>query len=272
MLATDFHSLYSKEYELIMTDRTKLDITDLQAINNYLKELYPDIVINFAAYTAVDDAEDVWSKLNMDVNALWVYNLAKATNIFGIDFITISSDYVFNWEWKKGYNESDIPNPLNAYWMAKYIWEVLSLQENRNTIIIRTSWLYWGWKDFKNFVNTMINLWNKFDSLKIINDQIWNPTYCLDLCNAIGEVLIDIRKYRWKKMHLSNNTANNGVSWFDFANEIFKQKKIEIKSIACTSEEFPTKAKRPHYSKLLNNSEIQLRDWEKWLKEYLSKI
>jgi len=198
MLATDFAKLYSETYELIYTDYKELDITNIHAIEKMVKEMKPEIIINFAAYTAVDDAEDIWMRMNYDVNTLWVYNLAKVSNTSWIDFITISSDYVFSWENELGYNEDDkITNPVNQYWMAKYISEKLSKQENKNTVIIRTSWLYWWWSEYKNFVNTMISLWNKLDSLKVINDQFWNPTNAKDISEAIGKVIVNIEKYRW---------------------------------------------------------------------------
>ena len=272
MLAHDFNELFSSRHEISSLDSKQLNITNLKEIKNKINEIKPDIVLNCAAYTAVDDAEDIWMKINYDVNALWIYNLAKITNYNNIDLITISTDYIFSGKNKNWYNENEIINPINQYWMAKYLWEKLSQEENKNTIIIRTSWLYWWWKEYKNFVNTMINLWNKLDSLKVINDQFWNPTNCKDLSIAISEIIEKIWEYRWKKLHFSNSTENNGVTWYDFAKEIFKQEKIDIALNACDSSEFPTKAKRPNFSKLINNSNITLRDWRKGLRDYLDNL
>jgi len=270
MLAAEFKDMFSDVYKLFLTDYQDLDITDIGSIDAFLWENNINIILNFAAYTAVDEAEDIGSKMNYDVNALWVYNLAKISKKYDVDFITISSDYVFSWDVECWYHENDSRKPLNAYGMAKYIGESLSLQENKNSIIVRTSWLYWGGKDYKNFVNTMIELWNKLDSLKVIDDQLWNPTYALDLSKALWEVIEDIITYRWHILHFSNSTENNGISWYEFAQEIFKIKEIKIDLKACTTNEFPTKAKRPSYSKLHNNCDIQLRNWKEGLKAYLS--
>ena len=273
MLATDFAKLFSETYELIYTDYKELDITDIFAIEKKVEEIKPEIIINLAAYTAVDDAEDIWMKMNYDVNTLWVYNLAKVSKNCWADFITISSDYVFSWEKEEWYNEDDkITNPVNQYWMAKYLSEKLSKQENEDTIIIRTSWLYGGWSEYKNFVNTMISLWNKLDSLKVINDQFWNPTNAKDISEAIWKLITNIEKYRGQVLHFSNTTEWKWISWYDFASEIFKLEWISVELIACDTSEFLTKAKRPSFSKLVNNSDIQLRGWKEWLMDYLSSL
>ena len=272
MLAYDFVKFFSDEYNIFAFDSKELDIINNKKIEEKIKEIQPKIVLNFAAYTKVDDAEDIWIKQNYDVNALWVYNLAKITNKYNIDFITISTDYVFNWKNENWYNENDEQNPINQYWMAKYLWEKLALEENKNSLIIRTSWLYGWWKDYKNFVNTMLELWKKLDNLKVVNDQFGNPTNCKDLSIAIWKVIDSIWKYRWKIFHFSNNTDWNWITWYEFAKEIFKQSWIKVNIETCNSEEFPTKAKRPKHSKLLNNSDIILRDWREGLKDYLSNI
>ena len=269
MLAHNFIELFSDKYNLFPLNSKELDITNLGNIEEKIKKIKPDIVLNFAAYTKVDDAEDIWRKTNYDVNALWVYNLAKLTNKYNIWFITISTDYVFSWGNKEWYNENDEKNPINGYWMAKYLWEELALKENKNSIIVRTSWLYWWWKDYKNFVNTMINLWSKLDNIKVINDQFWNPTNCKDLSLAISKIIDNIWKYNWKIFHFSNETKWNWITWYEFTEEIFKITWIKVNLEPCTSKEFPTKAKRPKYSKLINNSDIKLRDWKEWLKDYL---
>lgn len=272
MLATDFSKMFRDKYKLIFTDYKELDITDLNAIVEMVSAMKPDILINFAAYTAVDDAEDIWAKINYDVNTLWVYNLAKVTGKYNIDFLTISSDYVFHGDNEKWYNEDDKTNPINQYGMAKYLWEKLAIQENKNSIIVRTSWLYGGWKEYKNFVNTMMILWNKLDSLKVINDQFGNPTNAMDLSEAIWKVLESISNYKWKILHFSNNTESNGITWYDFAKEIFNQTDIQVQLNPCETVDFPTKAKRPTFSKLINNSDIVLRDWRDGLRDYLSNL
>jgi len=271
MLASDFQKYYNNNFEIIWFDKKSLDITDIEKIENIILEIKPDIVLNCAAYTQVDDAEDIWKKLNYDINTIWVYNLSKISNKYNIDFISISTDYVFDWENQNWYNEKDICNPINNYGMSKYLWEKLALEENKNSIIIRTSWLYWWWKEFKNFVNTMLKLAINKSELKIVNDQFWLPTFTLDLSLATWEVLKNINNFRWKILHFSNSWEK-AITWFDFANEIFVISWKKINLIPCLSSEFETKAKRPKYSLMKNNSWIILRDWKEWLKDYLNNL
>jgi dTDP-4-dehydrorhamnose reductase len=275
-------------YKIYWFDSDKMDITKVSEIESKIFVIQPDLVLNLAAYTNVDDAEDIWEELNLAVNADWVKNLAEICWKNWIDFITISTDFVFNWEDEKWYWEEDLQNPVNAYWYAKLLWEKNAKEFCENSIIIRTSWLYWWWKDFKNFVNSMISFWKKIENwemkeLWIVWDQFWNPTYCLDLVEWIWKVIENIEKYRWKILHFSNDVKNiwweveNWVSWFDFAEEIFLQKWIKIwekfwnlKKINASS--YKRKAKTPKYSMLRNNSDIKIWDWKIWLKKYLNSI
>lgn len=269
MLASDFIKIWKKNYEIFAYDKANLDITNFDHSEEIILKVKPDIVLNCAAYTKVDDGEDIWMKDNFDVNTFWVYNLAKITKKYSIDFITISTDYVFSWEKVGWYDEFDICNPINNYWMSKYLWEKFALNENDNSIIIRTSWLFWWWIEFKNFVNTMLKLSKTNSELKIVNDQYWIPTYTTDLSNAILNVILNINNYRWKIFHFSN-TSNKPITWFEFACEIFKISWININLIPCYSDWFKTKAKRPKNSYIKNNSDIILRDWKLALDEYLN--
>lgn len=272
MLAHDFLQVSKWKFEIFWFDKNSLDIRDLKSIKEKVEEVKPDVILNLAAYTAVDHAEDIWMKLNYDINSLWVYNLAKVTAEKNIDLITISTDYVFDWKSENWYDENHPINPVNQYWVAKYLWEKLAKEENDNSIIIRTSWLYGWWKEFKNFVNTMLKLWKEKNELKIINDQFWSPTNCIGLSRAICDVIENIWENRWKVFHFSNETEWNWVSWFDFANEIFSQSWIDVKTIACDSSEYKTKATRPSFSKLINNSSIKMQGWKSWLRDYLENL
>ena len=126
MLAQEFIKNFWANYELYIFDKENIDITDIKNIEEKISKVEPDVILNCAAYTAVDDAENIWSKLNYDINTLWVYNLAKISNKYNVDFIIISTDYVFSWEKKEWYNEGDITNPINSYGMSKYLWEKLA--------------------------------------------------------------------------------------------------------------------------------------------------
>ncbi len=272
MLAFDFQKYCSQSFKLFPYNKENLDITSQENIEKIIVKIKPDIILNCAAYTAVDYAEDIWAKLNYDINTLWVYNLAKISKKYNLDLITFSTDYVFDGTKENGYNENDSYNPINSYWTAKYLWEVIAKRENENTIIIRTSWLYgWG-RQFKNFVNTMLQLSETKKELKIINDQFWNPSNTKDISRVILQTIQNIEKYRGKILHFSNETENSGISWFDFAKEIFTIRKKEIVLLPCSTSEYPTKAKRPAFSKLINNSDITLRNWKEWLRDYLDNF
>ncbi len=272
MLGTDFIKYFSDNFDILPLDRHKGDITNMETIDILVKEKKTDIIVNLAAYTNVEDAEDIGIKDNFETNTLWVYNLAKISAKYNIDLITISTDYVFDGTNKIWYTENDEPNPINNYGMAKYLWERLAKKENASSIIIRTSRLYgWG-KKFKNFVNTMINLWTNKNEVKIVNDQFWSPTYTVDLCKIIAKTIDDIEKYRWKILHTSNTTWNNGISRFEFAEEIFKVAGVRAKAIPCSSQEFSTKAKRPNTTKLVDTNNLNIRDWKEALNEYIKGL
>lgn len=283
MLSKDFlEKIWEDEnYKIFWFDSDEMDITKPDEIQKKVFVIQPDLVLNFAAYTNVDDCEDISEELNLAVNADWVKNLAEICWKNNIDFITISTDFVFDWENQKWYNENDLQNPVNAYWFAKFLGEKNAKEFCENSIIIRTSWLYWGWKDFKNFVNTMLNLWDKVEKweipeLSVVADNFWNPTYAWDLADWIIKVIKNIEKYRWKKLHFSNEVSEN-ISWFDFAEEIFSQtwKKIWEKFWNLKknkAENYKRKAKIPKYSMLNNNSDIKIWDWKSGLKKYLKKI
>ncbi len=272
MLGTDFIKHFGKTFEILALDKNNGDITNSTSMEALIKSKMPDIIVNFAAYTNVEDAEDIEKKTNFDVNTLWVYNLAKLSAKYDIDFITISTDYVFDGSKKEWYIENDVCNPINSYGTAKYLWEQLARQENPNSIIIRTSRLYgWG-KEFKNFVNTILNLWENRDEIKVVNDQFGSPTYTIDLCEAIEKIINNIENYKWKILHFCNYTKENGISWFEFAEEIFRVAEIKTRLTPCSSQEFVTKAPRPQCSKLANWSNIHLRDWKEGLDEYFATL
>lgn len=271
MLAHDLTWLAENSYKLILSDIEEMDITSEASITTFFEQHTPDVVVNCAAYTAVDKAENEWMLLNYKVNTLWQWLLAKKCTECNIPWITISTDYVFDGEKKEGYVPSDRPNPLNQYGMAKYLWEQLAFQHNPNTIVLRTSRLYgWG-KEFKNFVNTMMRLWKEKDSLKVIDDQMWLPTYTADLANYILHILGNVSTYSWKILHANNSWIATSRYWF--AKEIFLQTWIDVNLSSCTSQEYLLPAKRPWYSMMLSNDVwYQFPKWESSLNKYLERI
>jgi dTDP-4-dehydrorhamnose reductase len=279
MLAYDFIRTQSEKYDIIAVDREECDITSFESVMQCISLHSPDILLNCAAYTAVDDAEDIGMRMCFDVNTLGVHNLAKATSVFGVEFITISTDYVFDGLKETGYLLTDECNPIGVYGMSKYLGEKLARDKNPRTMIVRTSWLYGGevWM-FKNFVNTMLRLSDTRSELKVVSDQHGIPTSCVDLSFAIAEL---IEKTFWQDeiggiFHFSNSISQklktkNSITWADFAREIFMLSGRETRVIDCASSEYPTRARRPAFSILQNNSDILLPDWKIGLARYLEK-
>ena len=257
MLAYDFYRTQKEKYDIILVDRDECDITSFESIMQCIALHQPDILLNCAAYTAVDDAEDIGMKTCFDVNTLGVKNLAKATSVFGVEFITISTDYVFDGKKPEWYLSSDECNPIGIYGMSKYLGERLALDENPRTIIVRTSWLYGGNPYgategvFKNFVNTILRLSEIRDEIRVVDDQHGRPTSCVDLSWYIASHVDTWKTLQGGIFHFSSPREEFSITWADFAQEIFAKYKKTTKVVRCSSSEYPTKAKRPEWSVLL---------------------
>lgn len=268
----------------ILWDKSDLDITNCKEVRRKISELKPDIIINAAAYTAVDDCETN-KELAMKVNGEAVKYLAESANEVGAVFIHYSTDYVFDGKNSNGYQEDDIPqNPVNVYGESKllgekYILDIAQHYPNLKYYLIRTSWLYG--RNGKNFIETISELLKKRDQIKVVDDQHGKPTYAYDLAVKTGELLEG--DYAPGIYHITNETENKekGITWYDFANEIFpiNREKIgpacrqagENKEITpCASKEFPRPAKRPEWSALVNTKFPPTRNWKTALKEYLN--
>ncbi len=305
MLAADLIKIFSasKKYKIIAWGVKDLDITNEKMINKKIGKLKPNIIINAAAYTAVDAAEKEFDKA-MAVNGYALKNLAEVSSQIGAGLIHYSTDYVFDGKKPNGYKEDDEPNPVSAYGQSKFVGEQMILMtafhnsgrgcaacgagrgcHKINTIkpldyyIIRSSWLYG--KAGKNFVDTMLALAEKMLVLKVVNDQRGCPTYTLDLAKATKDLIE--KKLPSGIYHFTNKTAKKGISWYDFAKEIFSAfggsaeggkitKKIKIIPVSTKDFYKGNKnylAKRPEYSMLINTKLPQARDWKQALKEYL---
>ena len=277
MLAYDFIRTQGDIFDLIPLSRSECDVTSFESIMQAISYHEPDILLNCAAYTAVDDAEDIGMKSCFDINTLGSYNLARATSVFGVDFINISTDYVFDGKNPAWYQVDDACNPVGVYGMSKYLWETLIKKENSQAIIIRTSWLYGGnvyggeQRVFKNFVNTMLRLSETKTELKVVSDQHGIPTYCGDLSIAIAQVIQNMEEedYFWQIFHFSNSSKEGSITWADFAREIFEISWKIVSVMNCSSDEYVTKAKRPEWSILKNDSKIVLSDWKMGFRNYL---
>ena len=259
-----------KEIECFFVTRNELDITNEELINHYFEDKSFDFVINCAAYTAVDKAEDDQENAYL-VNAKATEFIAKITHQKGIPFIHVSTDYVFDGTEAQPRLVTDQTNPIGVYGQTKLDGENLALENNPKTIILRTAWVYSRFGN--NFVKTMLRLFNDKDSISVVADQIGSPTNAIDLANAILEIVS-----KDELVYGIYNYSNEGeCSWFEFAQKIkeFSGSSIEINPVPTSA--YPTKAKRPAYS-LLDKSKIkevyqlEIPTWEDSLKEELKHL
>jgi dTDP-4-dehydrorhamnose reductase len=239
------------KYNFFFTDRTTLDITDNKAVKEFIETNSINTIINAAAHTAVDQAEE--DEANADkINHLAVKNLAEIAKDKNIKLIHISTDYVYDGTNFKPYNEEDTTNPNGVYGATKLAGEIAMRNINpSNSIIIRTSWVYSSFG--ANFVKTMLRLGKERDSIGVIFDQVGTPTYARDLARAILEILPNIKNEKVELYHYSNEGV---LSWYDFAKEIMRMAKLNCQINPIETKEYPTPCARPHYS-LLNKSKIK---------------
>ncbi len=251
----------------IFTDIEELDITNPASINDFVKENKIDTIINCAAYTAVDKAEDD-AELCHKVNALAPKYLAQT----GAKLIHISTDYVFDGKNHKPYKPKDIAIPASVYGKTKLEGEIEVMECAQTAIIIRTAWVYSSFGS--NFVKTMRKLGSERDALNVVADQIGSPTYAFDLASAIVQILPQIKDEQKAVYHYTNEGV---CSWYDFAIEIMQQSNITCEISPIPSERYPTKATRPFYSVLDKSSlkeefNIVIPHWKESLKQCLNQF
>lgn len=231
-----------------------LDVTNRLHVIGVIRENSPDVVINAAAYTKVDQAEDEQEKA-FEVNGYAPGYIAEGCSQVGAKLIHYSTDYVFDGS-KPEYIESDSTNPINAYGRSKLLGEQEIAKLTDNYMIIRTSWLFG--EHGRNFVDTMLRLSPQMENVKVVNDQFGRPTYTADLAIKTAEI-IDSESGIY---HLTNDGI---CSWYEFALAIIPN------VTPCTSAEYPVKAKRPRYSVLNNAKTTPLRHWKYALNTYLKE-
>ena len=253
--------------EYIFVGKEDLDLSSKSSISHYFGNNDKfDLIINCAAYTAVDKA-DKEQELANQVNHLAVKQLASIASNQRAKLLHISTDYVFNGESGKPYTETDTPNPINAYGRTKLAGEkALQKVMPLNSLIIRTSWLYSEYGN--NFVSTMLRLGRERYELSVVNDQMGSPTYAADLADAILEI---IRHNKFRDVAQTTqiyNYSNEGeISWHEFAKEIFKIAEIDCKVIPITTQQYPTPAKRPRNTimkkdKIVKAFNIKISNWK----------
>lgn len=237
------------DLDIFFTDLDELNITDEGAVRSFFSDLNPDYIVNCAAYTAVDKAEDepeLCFRVNRDAVALLASEACKSN----AKMIHISTDYVFDGKNHRPYTEDILPDPQNVYGRSKLDGENLLMQVCPQSMILRTSWLYSSFA--ANFVKTMIGLGRECDRLNVVLDQIASPTYAADLAEVILHI-IDSGKFLPGLYHY----ANEGVaSWYDLACRVQRLVGNTCLVIPIETKDYPTRALRPHYS-VLNKEKIK---------------
>lgn len=254
-------------HEIVQADRDVCDITDTKGFQQFVLSHQPETVIHCAAMTAVDDCE-TRSEDAYKINAFGSQNVAMACEKVGAKLIAISTDYVFDGQLDRPYNEYDIPAPKTIYGKSKYAGEEAVRRYCRDSIVLRISWLY-GFGG-PSFVHTMLKLADgSRPLLKVVSDQIGNPTSTIAVVVGIKNMLDN--PYLQGTFHFS---CEGECSWFDFASEIFKMRGISQKLEKCSTSDFPRPAPRPHNSRM---DKMNLRFaglepmpfWKDALKEFL---
>ncbi len=257
-------------YNYFFTVKNTLNILNKKELEYFLQTNNITYIINCAAYTAVDNAENNHKHAN-NVNHLAVKNLALIAKKLNISLIHISTDYVFDGKNYLPYQENDNTNPNNIYGRTKLDGENAIIKINpTNTIIIRTSWLYSNFG--ANFLQTMLNLSKKSNTLNIVYDQIGCPTYAKDLATVILNILPKINNKKVQIYHYANEGI---ITWYDFAKAIFEILNIAIKINPIITKDHPTIAIRPYYSalnkaKIKNDFNIVIPYWKDSLKKCLN--
>lgn len=265
----DLHTQYPM-FEFVFTDRTQLNLEDLEQISTQLNEIKPDVIINTAAYTAVDQAENN-QFLCETINHLAVNEIAKWANSHQAKVIHISTDYVFDGTIEEPLLETDITQPINFYGESKRRGEESLLVENEESIVIRTSWVYSQYGN--NFVKTMMRLMNEREELSVVSDQIGAPTYARDLAIAILEIL-KAPQFVPGIYHYSNEGK---ISWYEFATAIKEINNYNTQIHPIASEDFVTIARRPQFSlldhnKIKNTYKIEIPYWRDSLVEMIGQL
>lgn len=249
---------------VVSVDRDDVDITDRQAVHRIIQRVAPSVVINCAAYTAVDQCETEESVADA-VNGQAVGYIAQACAPQHIPLVHVSTDYVFDGQQKNGYREDDEPHPQNAYGRTKLHGEEALVQSTDAYYLVRTSWLYGA--SGKNFVDTMIQLGRTKPELRVVNDQHGKPTLTNDLAHFVRRLLDDRAPYG-----IYHGVNEGETTWYDFACAILDGASVSTPVIPCTTQEYPRPAKRPTWSTLHNTKRPLLRPWTEALRDYLRQL
>lgn len=253
--------------EAVGVDIDEMDITDAKQVREVITKGGYDAVVHCAAWTAVDKAEDM-EEACRKVNKEGTENIAQVCEALDIVMMYFSTDYVFNGQGSEPWKEYDKRAPLNVYGQTKYEGE-LAVEKLAKHFIIRIAWVFG--KNGNNFIKTMLRLGKERGAVSVVNDQIGSPTYTYDLAKLVLD-MIQSDKYG------TYHATNEGIcSWYEFACEIFKQAGMNVQVTPVSSDEFPTKAKRPCNSRM-NKTELdrngfdRLPTWQDALHRYLKEL
>ena len=263
----------NSRYSFLFTDVDTLDICDADAVQHYVSAHRVDYILNCAAYTAVDNAEDneiVCQRINCDA----VRNLGVAANSIGARVIHVSTDYVFDGNHFLPYVETDITCPASVYGRTKLAGEQALAEVCPDSVIIRTAWLY---SEFGgNFVKTMLRLGSECNEIRVVFDQVGTPTYAGDL--AVAMMAVVDRSEAGAFVPGVYHFSNEGVcSWYDFAVKILQNAGLRTRVVPIESKDYPAKASRPHYS-VLNKAKIKatygliIPNWEGALRVCMQEL
>lgn len=265
MLGTDLvRAARAQNHEVVGLTSADLDVVDGDAAHARLADELPDAIVNCAAYTDVDGAEDDL-RAPMDVNAHGARNVAEAAAVLGVPVVYVSTDYVFDGSKREPYVESDAPHPLSVYGQSKLAGEHETARSADRHFIVRTQWLFG--RSGRNFVETMLTLAADHGEVVVVRDQVGCPTWTGDLAEGIVR-LLDTRFYGIHHM-----AGGGSCSWFEFAQEIFRQTGTDCRVMSCTTEEAGRPAPRPLQSVLGTERDgaILLPDWQDGLAAYLAE-
>ena len=266
--------IHYPNFKFFFMDLPELDICKSSQLEVFFKDKNINTVINCAAYTSVDQAEED-AEIAEQVNSKGVLNLVNALKKVDGKLIHISTDYVFDGTSFLPYKETDPVSPIGVYGKTKRAGELAVINSDIDSIVIRTSWLYSAYGN--NFVKTMMRLGKEKKKLKVIFDQIGTPTFAGDLANTCLAILSN-EQNRIDKAGKVYHFSNEGVaSWYDFATAVMKINKLDCEVLPIETKDYPTLAKRPHYSvlnkaKIKQNFKITIPYWIDSLEECIQKL
>lgn len=256
-LGQELQPFLAKLGDLTSVGKAEMDLTDFDTIRKVINQVQPQIIINAAAYTAVDKAETEPSLADA-INGVAPKIMAETAEKLGASLIHVSTDYVFDGQKNTPYTEEDLTNPLGAYGKSKLLGEIGIQGTNAHHLIVRTAWVY-GTYGRQNFVKTMLRLGKEREEIKVVADQIGSPSWTKDIATAIAQLtaltLTDSEKPASGLYHFTNSGV---ASWYDFTIAISEEaKKLGFpwkteRILPITTAEYPTPAQRPHYSVLAN--------------------